>query len=188
MRKRIVAFVFVLALVFVLAGTASAAVKQGDKEISFSGAYADLTPSSDSDYGSVKATLLSGSLGYFVSDEAEFSAKGTWAWLKASGEKLNLYGIGFDAKYHFQPSNSTVPYVGAQWNYLNGKVSGDGSVIDVSDTKASGQMWGPLAGIKFFVTDSTILFVEYQYDLFTGGAKDTIKNANIVCAGISFKF
>jgi opacity protein-like surface antigen len=187
MNKKIVAIVFVLALVFVLAGTASAAVKQGDKELSFSGAYADIATKSGSDFdlGCVKATLLSGALGYFVSDEVEFSAKSTWAWLKASGEKLNLYGIGFDAKYHFQPSNSTVPYVGAQWVYLNGKVSGD--TLSVSG-KASGQMWGPLAGIKFFVTDSTILFVEYQYDLFTGGAKDAINHANLVSAGISFKF
>lgn len=190
MNKKIVAIVFVLALVFVLAGTASAAVKQGDKELSFSGAYADIATKSDSDFdlGCVKATLLSGALGYFVSDEVEFSAKSTWAWLKASGEKLDLYGIGFDAKYHFQPSSSTVPYIGAQWVYLNGRVSGDGSVIDVSDTKASGQMYGPLAGIKFFVTNSTILFVEYQHDLFTGGAKDAINHADLVSAGISFKF
>jgi opacity protein-like surface antigen len=184
MRKRIVAFVFVLALVLVLAGTASAAVKQGDKELSFSGAYADLAASSDSGLGSVKVNLLSGSLGYFVSDEVELSAKGTGAWLKVSDEKLNLYGVGGDIKYHFQPSNSTVPYVGAQWNYLHGTAS----FTEVLDTKANGAMYGPLAGVKFFVTDSTILFVEYQYDIFTRDVKDAINHANIVCAGISFKF
>jgi hypothetical protein len=185
MRKRIVAFVFVLALVFVLAGTASAAVKQGDKELAFSGAYADLAPGPDSDYGSVKAALLSGSLGYFVSDEVELSAKGTGAWLKANDDKLNLYGIGGDIKYHFQPSGMTVPYIGAQWNYLHGKASGD--TLSIGGT-ANGTMYGPLAGVKFFMSESTILFVEYQYDIFTRDAKDYINHANIVCAGISFKF
>ena len=77
MKKSILALVVVLAFV-VLAGTVSAAVKEGDKEITFSGAYADLAAGSGSDLdsGHVKATILSGSFGYFVSDAIELSAKG----------------------------------------------------------------------------------------------------------------
>jgi hypothetical protein len=186
MNKKIVALVAVIALVLVVAGTAGAAVKQGDKEVTFSGAYATLQTNSDNtDIGNLTATMLQGSFGYFVSDEIELSAKGTGAWLKIGDADTNLYGIGADVKYHFQPGSSTVPYVGGQWVYLHGKVSGD--IIDISDS-VSGSMYGPIAGVKFFVTDSTILFVEYQYDLFTGDVKDGIKNANVVYAGLAFKF
>jgi hypothetical protein len=181
MNKRILVLVVVLALV-VLAGIASAEVKQGDREISFSGAWADLS----GDDGHIKTTLLTGSVGYFVSDPVELSIKGTGAWIDVMGTKLDAYGIGGDVKYHWNTTGVTVPYIGAQWNYLLGK-SSDSSLVDL-DGSADGSYYGPLLGVKFFLNDTTILFVEYQYDLFTGDIRDVLNHANIICSGLSFKF
>jgi len=45
-----------------------------------------------------------------------------------------------------------------------------------------------LAGIKFYMNESTSLFVEYQYQLFGGDVGDEIDNITAIMAGISWKF
>ncbi len=181
MSKWILVLVAVLTCL-VLVGTVSAEVKQGDKEVTFSGAWADLA----GEDGHTKLTWLSGSLGYFVTDAVEVSGKALGAWIDVMGTKLDAYGLGADVKYHWNTTGMTVPYVGAQVNYLHGKTD-DSSISGLSGS-ADGMLWGPMLGAKFFLNDTTILFVEYQYDLFTGDIKDVLNHANVISSGLTFKF
>ncbi len=180
MKKWILVLVVVLTFM-ALVGTTSAEVKQGDKEITFSGAYAHLSGSEG--LGHMDATILTGSFGYFISDAVEISGKGMGAWIKAGDIELKAFGIGADVKYHWNTTGVTVPYIGAQLNYLHGNIEDD-----EDDESADGTMYGPMLGVKFFLNDTTILFLEYQYDLFTGDAKDAVNHANMISSGLSFKF
>ena len=156
---------------FVFAVNAKAAVRQGDDEISIFGNYIGV----ESETGG-KEDTYGGGLGvsHFYSDTTSAGLQGIGSW----SSDVDLYLAGGNLKYHFMPSSCTVPYVGVQANY------GYTSNSDSSD----GFMWGPVAGIKFFMDERTSLFAEYQYQIYDGGLKDSIDDSDAVLVGLSWKF
>ncbi len=182
MEKKLLLFVaFVVALT--LAGTTNAGVKQGDKELDIYGSYNTFNAVGG---GSLDTTTVAGTLGYFVSDELEIGLVGSWSDLSVDGLGLTMWGIGGNLKYHFGTQNTVVPYAGGQFLYekleaeASGSWSGGGSV--------DGYLYGPLAGLKFFTSDRTFLFLEYQYQLYGGDIGDGIDDGHGVYVGISFLF
>jgi hypothetical protein len=167
----------VLALIVVLVSVATtrAAVKEGDNELSLSGSWTALNNSDKGGGGSTDSTLAQVAFGHFFTNELEISIAGLGMWQSGSSD----YGIGLNAKYHFMTESTVVPYVGAQGLYDYQKGGGDSQ---------DGIMWGPLAGIKFFVSETTSVFVEYQYLLFGGDVGKYLDDGHRVIGGIAFKF
>jgi hypothetical protein len=176
--KRSLTLSVVVALVF--ATIASAAVKEGDTEISFSGTWTQTNMTNEAGGGSADSTLAVFSLGKFVTNELELSVTSLGMWSSSSGgNDSSTYGIGGSAKYHFMTQSTAVPYIGLQGLYATNRANGDTS---------DGIVWGPLAGFKFFVSESTSLFIEYQYQIYGGDIGNSIEDGHAILAGISFKW
>ena len=174
-----------LVLAFVFAGTANAAVKQGDKEISIFGSYR--IDNFDLIDGEMETILFGGSLGFFISDQLELSLIGNWNWMETTVAGVSAEVEGFDlggnAKYHFMTDSTTVPYAGYQIAYSNYEAAAYGASAGLD-----GVMHGPLVGAKFFMNESTSLFIEYQYKLYDGDVGDLWDDGHAIVGGISFKF
>ena len=165
--------ILILLISLVLTVSTNAAVKKGDTEFDFSASYIN---QNYNDNGSTDTTALSISLGHFLTDELQLGigASGLWS------DDLDSYGIGVNAKYHFNTEGQIVPYVGGQLNYAHASNS----------DSADGMIWGPVVGVKCFVTgsDNVFVFAEYQYEVYTGDLNDRYDNTNAILAGLGFKF
>lgn len=171
----------VLAIVaaFVLAPAGIAATHQGDTYFTLDGMWQRMSPRNGD---SVKATLVGAGVESFVTKEISVGPKFVGIW----SDYFNLYGFGVDGKYHFNTDSTIVPYVGGQANYVRANLK-DFGFLDSGST-VSGLMYGPLVGVKMFMTDNTVLFVEYQYNRFTSDLKDNLKDQHAILFGVAFKF
>jgi len=164
--------ILTLLLAFVFAGTANAAVKEGDTEISLYGSY---TGTDYEDGSSSDSTVLALGVGRFFTDELELGGTVLGAW----AEDIDLYALGGTLKYHFLTDRTTVPYFGGQLSY---------SLYEAAGTDVDGLLYGPLAGMKFFVSENTSLFVEYQYQIYGGDIGDFLESSHALMFGISWLF
>ena len=155
-----------------LAGTVSAAVKQGDMEVD---ALAGYTTVSAEGGGSVDALFLTGRVGYFVTNNIQVAGVGMGAWIDAGGTDVSLYAIGASGKFCFMPEKQWVPYVGAQILWGTADIGADDS--------PDGMIYGALGGVRFEVTPTTDLFIEGQYNLFGGDLGDGLDNMILVMVG-----
>ncbi|MCJ7673556.1 MAG: hypothetical protein MUO33_00205 [Sedimentisphaerales bacterium] len=48
-------------------------------------------------------------------------------------------------------------------------------------------MYGPLAGVRYFVSRSVSIFFEYQYQIYDGGINDIVEDAHSIFVGILFR-
>ena len=167
------ALIAAILLAFVLAPTASAATNQGDTYFTFAGMFERV---SYDEGDSESATTVAGGLEYFVSKEISisFTLSGTWA------EDVDMYGIGLGARYHFNTDSNVVPYVGGQFKYDYADWDGWGS--------EDGFSYGPVAGVKLFMTEYTHFFIEYQYELYGGDIDDWMDDTHRIMFGVAFKF
>lgn len=163
--------ILILILTFTWAGTVCASAKKGDTELSIYGTYMHQNYKCED---SEDNTMVAASVGHFLSDEIEIGVTGMGSW----SSDISLYAIGGNAKYFFLTQSTTVPYVGGQLLYATYE---NGEDYD-------GLMYGPLGGLKFYVSEKTSLFLEYQYQLYSGDAGDYIDDAHMVLLGISFLF
>ena len=155
--------------------------KKGDSVMSIAGSFSYIN--SKLDGWDIRTTTIGASYGYFVSKEIEISIKGSGIWADADEIDLSLGGAGADIKYNCHMKGFT-PYLGAQYLFLWGNLN-----ISDYDKDIKGSLYGPLAGLKYFLTESTILTIEYQYQLFAGDDIDTyLENSSLVSIGISFRF
>lgn len=141
-----------------VAGSALGATHQGDLEASIFGTVmsADET-----------TAMLGTTFGYFFTDALEAGASVIGMWQ----EEEDAYFILGQGKYHFMTDSTTVPYVGG---FGGGFFDGDTITV-----------YGPLAGIKFFVSETTNLFLEYQYQIMdTDEGEDD--ETHVLTVGISF--
>ena len=179
--KRMLMLTVVVALILI--GTTNAAVEKGDTEVSIYGSWQKLN---DEGGDSLDITTIAGGLGYFVTDELELSLVGNWWELSAGGADLTMWGLGGNAKYHFTTDSTTVPYVGGQFLYE--KLEAEGSSVVGGGGSVDGYLYGPLFGAKFFMNDSTSLFVEYQYQMYGGDLDDGLDDGHAVMFGIAYLF
>jgi len=154
-----------------LAGTVSAAVKQGDMEVD---ALAGYTQVSAEGGGDVDALFLTGRVGYFVTNNVQVAGVGMGAWIDAGGTDVSLYAIGASGKFCFTPDKQWVPYVGGQilWG-----------TADLGGATTDGMIYGPLGGVRFECTPTTDLFIEGQYNFFGGDLGDSLDNMILVMVG-----
>jgi hypothetical protein len=160
-----------LVMAFGLIGTANADIKQGMGELAIFGNlnHANFGHGDSEDMGA-----LAVGLGYFHTREIEFGLQGMGNWSR----NLDLYSFGGNVKYHFTPDLTTVPYAGAHLNY---------GWYNSYTRKEEGLMYGPLAGIRYFVSRSVSIFVEYQYQIYDGNIGDVVEDAHCLFLGILFK-
>ena len=140
--------------VVVVAGSAGASTRQGDSEIALSGS---LTRTDYKGSNLKDDTMLFAQLayGHFFTDAIEVLGQAFGMW---TDEGQSLYDLGVSGKYHFLTDRKIVPYVGGQANaaiFMSGN--------STTDTNQVGLMYGPLGGAKFFVSENTTVFAEYQY-------------------------
>jgi opacity protein-like surface antigen len=115
---------------------------------------------------------------------------------------ITLYGVGGNAKLHFKPTGKWVPYIGAQVKWVTGKIDTSGSYAaetlpggplgpeqPFSETvDKSGLMYGPIGGVRIELNEHNDLFVQGEYDLWTGDISDVVDNGFGVFAGIIHQF
>lgn len=159
-----------------LIGTASADIRQGTTELAIFGNWTGINfqkgAAGSADYEDAGALAVG--LGYFHTREIEVGLHGIGNWSK----DLDLYSFGGSVKYHFTPDLTTVPYAGGQLNY---------AVCDTYGRDEEGIMYGPLAGIKYFVSRSVSIFFEYQYQIYDGSIGDIVEDTHSLFLGIVFK-
>jgi hypothetical protein len=193
--RRDLAVLSVVSLLWV--GLAGAAVHQGEIDIDFSGTW--LTENAGTGGLDVDGVFASGGIGYFLTDHIEVEAAALGFWLSGNPTvpfvddwDENFYAVGAKAKYHFMPKNRWVPYVGGQFFW--GKDNRD-TVSDLYDADFDGYLWGPLAGLRFELTEHADFFVEYQYHIWGGEISDASvanspnwENGHLVTLGLIYAF
>jgi outer membrane protein W len=151
MKRTIVALLCAILLIGAVVAASGQDGLLGRKEAAFSVAWADI--------GDTKTTMANVRYGTFFTPQVEALVGVTYN--KASdGTSETAWGASLGAAWHFVPAtaSSTVPYIGAGFNYL--KVS-DG----VSDSDTS---YGIFGGAKFFLggdytTSKSAVFVQFDW-------------------------
>ena len=172
--KRSMVLVSMAALL--LAGTVSAAVKQGQMEVDALGGWTQLSGAPGVD--DLTALFLSGRVGYMVTNNIQVAGVGMGAWI-SDGSDTDLYAVGVTGKYHFMPDKQWVPYGGAQILFGQAKMGG---------TTSDATIYGALAGVRYEVTPVTDLFVEGQYNWTSGDLKNAFENIFVVMFGFVHKW
>lgn len=130
-------------LVASFAMPAAAAVKEGDKEISVYGAYQSIkvdVPGADT----TTVITLQVAGGFFVTDGAQVGGSFTQQ-SQSDGGTFTVRTVGGFFKYHFNTQETTVPYVGGQAGL---------ATVEATGESESAVSYGPLGGIKFFVSEN----------------------------------
>jgi outer membrane protein W len=174
---RHVLIMFVGVMVLALAGSANAAVMQGDTELDLMGGWGSFNSANN---GDLDLLILSASVGYFLTDNIQVSGSLLGAWLEVEDTDTSVLGVGGKAKYHFMPENQYVPYVGVQVYY---------STIDEEDLgDDSGIYWGPVVGVRCELNEYNDFYAEYQYQMYEGDIGDVLDDANMILFGIIHQF
>lgn len=164
--------VALLALVFAPT-VARADFRQGDFEVTLSGNGAN-GPDFDG-----FAAGANGSLGYFLTDEFEIGLRQSVTYTDVSGSGSSLSGatrVAVDYNFNL---GQWVPYIGGSIGYAYGDA--------VADTFFA----GPEGGVKYFVNDTTFIFlsVEYQWFFDDDEVAEGFSDGQFLYGlGIGFKF
>jgi hypothetical protein len=152
------------------AGVAGAAVHQGEIDASVSATW--FTEKSDCEGFDSDGLFGSLGVGYFLTNSVEvqgavlgFQTRNSPTSAYPIDQKNTFYAFGGKAKYHFMPNNRWVPYLGAQFFW--GKFKRETS-SDLFDADLDGFLWGPVAGLRFELTEHNEFFVEYQFHIWGG--------------------
>ena len=168
-----------LSLVSLFAGVAGAAVKQGDTELEFLGAY--LSENGADDGADVSAFVLAGAIGYFVTDNIQVAGAATGVWADIDDESTNVYAVGGRAAWHFMPTNQWVPYVGGQVLWATAD-------SDFAENDVDGLLWGPLGGLRYELNEYNDFFAEIQWQLWSGDISDVFDDGWGIFLGIIHQF
>ena len=164
----------VLLICSVSAAAANAAIPPNAKEFSIFGIYSH-TPVKG--LGSSDAGGVGIGVSQFMNNEVSVGLQGWTNW----GNDGDMADVGVNAKYHFCPMEAVTPYVGGQLNYAYATSTAWSNHLD-------GAMYGPLAGLRFDVADKTSLFVEYQWQLYSGEIRQMATESSAIFMGITYGF
>ena len=141
----IFALIVLLAVSFV---PVSAGTAEGDRELAIAGSFSKID---DAD-----SLTLQVSFGYFATAAIEVRASvGIDRMDLGSGfDTVTVLTLGVDGLYHFNTETDVLPYVGAGFLY---------SRFDAGDFDESAIGVKGILGVKFFVSESTSLNLEYNY-------------------------
>ena len=168
--KRSVVLMCMAALL--LAGTVSASVKKGDQELDALGGWTTISNGADTD-----VLFAAGRYGYSVTDMIQVAAVGAWTSIDMGGGDIDIFGIGASVRFFFMTDKQWVPYAGAQLLW--------GSA-DFGAASTDGLIYGALGGVRYEMTPTTDVFVEAEYNLFSGDLKDVAGLDNMIMLMIGF--
>jgi predicted porin len=178
----------VVSLVF--AGAASASVKQGDTELDLLAGFT--MQNGAKDMADFDAWFFSAALGYFLTDNIQVQVAGLAALTSqdfpgGGSQDVDVWGIGGRAKYHFMPTNQLVPYVGVQIMWVNADVDISPGT-STSEGSNDGTLWGPLVGARYELNENNDVYLEYQYQLWSGDVGDVFDDGHLIVLGIIHQF
>lgn len=189
--KKAIILCTMLMFVFAPVAMAGMTTEQGDMYVSLSGMWQSLSfengDSNDNDYDldfdtdfgepdDTDILMISGGIEYFLSSALSVGVAGMGLW----SDPVDMYGLGASCRLNFPGDSNIVPYVGAQYSWLNADVDGQGD--------GDAQMYGPLAGLRIFMTETANFFVEYQYQLFAGDVDDVLDDSHAVVFGLAYQW
>ena len=157
-------------LVFVLVGIAEAGTKQGDTEISLATSWMRINMGDMLGNVSVDVVVPAFGVGHFFTKELELGFTATGTWMGLADIDIGAYMIGGNLKYHILTDGPLVPYAGIQVCYADAEVA-----VTSTGYNVHGLMWGPVGGVKFFVSEGSSIFVEYQYQMYSGEIHDVFE-------------
>jgi len=165
--------VFAAAL-FLAPAISQAQFKQGDWELTLSGQGAH-GPDLDGFSAAVQ-----GNLGYFLTDQFEIGIRQSIGYTDIGVAGSNLNGSTVVAVDYNFDLGRFVPYIGGNIGYVYGDA--------VADTWEA----GPEGGLKYFVNNTTFVFVSIQYEFFfnsDSNASDAFSDGQFLYGlGIGFRF
>ena len=106
------------------------------------------------------------------------------SWLEeetpVGDDEVTAYGLGGFAKYHFMRTNQWVTSVDARlvWSFAET----DEAVGH--DDEFDGVRYGPVAGLRFELSDNNDFFAEYRHTLFGGDFDKLYDDSHGVFVGI----
>ncbi len=171
MKKSMMLFVVTVLMV---AATANAAVQPSEREFSI---FGDFTHSPTKTTGSSDAAGIGMGVSQYVTNEVSVGLQGWHNW----GNDGDILVLGGNAKYHFCQMEEVSPYLGGQINYAY-------LTSTAWDGHADGILWGPLVGVALKCANNTSLFVEYQWQLYCGEARDVTSESSSIVVGMSWGF
>jgi len=154
------------------------AFQPGDWELTLGGGG-----SNGSDFDGTTFSV-NGSLGYFFTENVEVALRQTIGYTDITGASGSTWSgsTRVAADFHFDLGRWQ-PFVGANIGYIYGEVTNDTFIA------------GPEAGVKFFVNDTTFVFVMAEYQFFFDSGDDaddigeTIDDGQFVYTlGLGFKW
>lgn len=172
--KRILLAIGLACLALSLVGTlAEAKVKKGDKEISFFGSVIETSPEGAE---STTTVIVQVAGGVFVTDNVQVGGSVMQTSIFNSFTATVRLLNGF-VKYHFNPNDVLVPYVGAQAGM---------AFVESDFSSDSGISYGGMAGFKYFLSEN--LSINGEGDIIQSKIADTTATQTILQVGLSYYF
>lgn len=99
-----------------------------------------------------------------------------------------IYGGGFNTKYHLGPWGKFDTYFGLYADYVHVKGL-PGKTATGRSRSEDGWIYGPVVGMRFPAYENTELFVEYRYGWIDGATlPSAFDEANMIMLGLEIKF
>jgi hypothetical protein len=172
MSKKVIIGASVLCLIFP-AATFAQGFRQGDKTFLLSGSGAN-----DDDFANFVFNVEA-YLGYFFTDNVSGTIQQGVSWIDVPGSDDDwALATRLALDYNWNLDNWS-PYLGVHIGYLWGD--------RVRDTF----IWGPQAGVRYFVNPTTFILGEIQWEIFerSGGTGETFDDDRVVYTfGIGFRW
>jgi hypothetical protein len=181
-------------------------------DITGSGASIDFDPVLAGATGSdLNSWMVMLGLSRFATNNLQFSVAGFYTQMTGDTESFALpdfpdvtaefdldmttFGIGGRAKWHFNPTNKWVPYLGAQAFWVSASIDVKGTIPGFEEIappgsnsdSPSGILWGPVAGLRCELGERDELLLEYQYHLWTGDIGDVLTSGHGFFVGLSHR-
>jgi hypothetical protein len=176
--KRSLIGLAVVGLLF--AGVANAEVRKGDVLLDFLGGWTLQNFSDDVGGGDINIFFAAARPGVALTDNIRVAGVGAVVVANSDIADITVWAIGGSAQYVFMPANQMNLYIGAQVAYASADLDIGGDV--------DGLLWGPQVGILYTLNTTNNLFVEYQYQIWSGDIHDVLEDGHMVLLGIEHKF
>ena len=161
-----------------LAGVASAEVRQGDLYLDFLGGWTQQRFTDDVGGGDIDVFFAAVRPGYAFTDNIRGAAVGAVAHID-NGDRVTTWLLGVAGEYVFMPANQFNPYVGGQILWAN---------ADTAFGDVDGFLFAPRVGFLYTLNRANNLFGEFQYHIWSGDIDDVLDKGFMVVFGIEHKF
>ena len=172
-----------ICLMALITGTTDAAVQEGDWEVDALGTYMQFNKAKDTG-NDENVLLLLGSLGYFLTDNIQICGAAIGFFYdpgEHSVDNTDLYGLGIQGKWHFVPQEDWIPYIGYQLFWGS-------SDSDNADMEGDGLIQGPVAGVRYALTERVDLVVEGQYHMYEEDLANVYDDGYLIAFGLKYTF